>query len=69
TQSTLDLHPFGTASTIRSYGADRNRTAFRGNASLGISVGANSTLTVAYGGEVANDRSQHEINLGFRVMW
>ncbi|WP_161965820.1 autotransporter domain-containing protein [Steroidobacter cummioxidans] len=69
TQSALDLYPFAGASAFRAYSVQQDRTSYRANASLGISLGTNSMLSFGYGGEVAAHRSQQGINLGFRVVW
>jgi len=69
TQSTLDLQPFGSTSSFRSHSVQLDRTSYRANASLGISLGANAGMALSYGGDVASDRSQHEVTLGFRVVW
>ena len=69
TQSTLDLQPFGLASGFRAYGVQLDRTAVKANAALDVALSRNATLTLGYGGELANDRAQHEVSLGFRVLW
>ncbi|HWK50847.1 MAG TPA: autotransporter outer membrane beta-barrel domain-containing protein, partial [Steroidobacter sp.] len=69
TQSALDLYPFTGAPAFRAYSVQQDRTSYRANASLGISLGANSTLSLGYSGEVADQRSQHGVTLGFRVVW
>lgn len=69
TQSTLDIQPFADRPAFQTYGVQNDRTSYRANAALGVSVGSNATLSLGYGGEVASDRSHHEVTLGFRVMW
>jgi subtilase-type serine protease len=72
TQATLDLRPVAaldTASTFRSYGVDLDGTSYVLDAALDISLGERTSLAVGYGGELADDYSQHELNLGFRVVW
>jgi outer membrane autotransporter protein len=67
-QTTMDVQSFDGAA-FRSHGARQDRTSYRLNAQLGIATGSNTQVIVGYGGELAEDRSQHEVNLGFRVMW
>jgi outer membrane autotransporter protein len=68
-RSTLDLQPFSGMSSFRTYGPALDRTAYIARASLSMSLGKNASMALGYGGEFADDYSQHEGNLSFRVAW
>nr|WP_298725288.1 autotransporter domain-containing protein [uncultured Steroidobacter sp.] len=68
-RSTLDLQPFSGTSSFRTHGPALDRTAYIARASLNVSLGANASIAVGYGGEIAEDYTQHEGNLSFRVAW
>jgi outer membrane autotransporter protein len=68
-RSTLDLRPFSGMSSFRTYGPALDRTAYIARASLNVSLGANASISLGYGGEIAEDYSQHEGNLTFRMAW
>jgi fibronectin-binding autotransporter adhesin len=68
-RSMLDLQPFSDAPSFRTYGPAMDRTAYLARASLNVSLGENASVALGYGGEVADDYSQHEGNLSFRVAW
>jgi fibronectin-binding autotransporter adhesin len=69
TRSTLELQPFDGTQAFRTYGSALDRTAYVARASLDVSLGASAVLTLGYGGELADDYSQHEGNVSFRVAW
>jgi outer membrane autotransporter protein len=68
-RSTLDLQPFSDAPAFRTYGPAVDRTAYIARASLNVSLGANASVALGYGGEIADDYSQHEGNVNFRLAW
>ena len=68
-RSTIDLQPFSNMPAFRTYGPALDRTAYIARASLNVSLGANASMALGYGGEFAEDYSQHEGNLSFRVAW
>jgi uncharacterized protein with beta-barrel porin domain len=68
-RSTLDLQPFSGMSSFRTYGPALDRTAYIAHASLNVSLGANASIALGYGGEFADDYSQNEGNLSVRVAW
>ncbi|MFC4310350.1 autotransporter domain-containing protein [Steroidobacter flavus] len=68
-RSTLDLQPGNSADGFRTYGAALDRTAVVGNISLAVALGANATVSLGYGRERADNYSQHEGNLNFRIAW
>lgn len=68
-RSVLDLQPFSDAAAFRTYGPSLDRTAYTARASLNVSLGTNADLLLGYGGELADDYSQHEANLSFRIAW
>ncbi|HEY4367950.1 MAG TPA: autotransporter domain-containing protein [Steroidobacteraceae bacterium] len=67
-RSTIDLRPAGDADSFRTYGSALDRTAFAGNAAIDVVLG-NATLSLGYGGEVADDYGQHEASFNFRFAW
>jgi fibronectin-binding autotransporter adhesin len=68
-RSTLDLQPFSAAPAFRTYGPALDRTSYLARASLNVSLGDNASVALGYGGELADDYSQHEGNLNFRIAW
>jgi autotransporter-associated beta strand protein len=68
-RSTLDLQPFSGMSAFRTHGPALDRTAYIARASLNLSLGANASIALGYGGEFADDYSQNEGNLSFRFAW
>jgi fibronectin-binding autotransporter adhesin len=68
-QSTLDVQPFAGEESFRTYGVAMDRTAYLAKASLGVSLGASTALSIGYSGEIADDHTQHEANLGVRIVW
>lgn len=68
-QSTLDVQPFAGGDSFRVYGVTMDRTAYLVKASLGISLGANAAVSIGYSVELADDPTQHEANLGLRIVW
>jgi len=68
-RSTIDLQPFRDRPAFRTVGAPLDRTAYIARASLNMSLGKNASMALGYGGEFADDYSQHEGNLSFRVAW
>jgi autotransporter-associated beta strand protein len=68
-RSTLELRPFSDASAFRTSGPALDRTAYVARASLNVSLGENGSVALGYGGEIAKDYSQHEVNLSFRISW
>jgi outer membrane autotransporter protein len=68
-RSTIELQPFSNTPAFRSYGPALDRTAYIARASLSISLGANASIALGYGGEFADDYSQNEGSLSVRVAW
>ncbi|MBM0106344.1 autotransporter domain-containing protein [Steroidobacter sp. S1-65] len=68
-RSTLDLQPFSGMPSFRTHGPALDRTAYIARASLNVSLSANASLALGYGGEFADDYSQNEGNLSIRVAW
>jgi outer membrane autotransporter protein len=68
-RSTLDLRPFGDGTEFRTYGPALARNSYTAKASLDVSLGANALVTLGYGGEIADNYSQHEGSLSFRMAW
>jgi len=68
-QSTLDVQPFAGGDFFRTQSVALDRTSYIAKASLGISLGKNAGLTLGYSGELADDHSHHEANLGVRIAW
>ena len=69
TQSALDVAPVAGGNSFRAYTPSMNRTSYLANASLGVSLGANAALSIGYSGEIADDQTRHEANLGLRIEW
>ncbi len=68
-RSTLDLQPFSNMPAFRTSGPALDRTAYIARASLNVSLGANASMALGYGGEFADDYSQHGGNLSFHMAW
>jgi autotransporter-associated beta strand protein len=68
-RSTVDLQPFSDSAAFRTYGPALDRNSYTARASLDVLVARNAAVTLGYGGEIADNYSQHEGSLSFRVAW
>jgi fibronectin-binding autotransporter adhesin len=68
-RSTVDLQPFSDSAAFRTSGPALDRNSYMARASLDVAVAKHAAITLGYGGEIADNYSQHEGSLSFRVAW
>lgn len=68
-RSTVDLQPFDDSAAFRTSGPALDRNSYMARASLDVAVAKHAAITLGYGGEIADNYSQHEGSLNFRVAW
>ena len=66
-RSTVDLQPFNDSAVFRTSGPALDRNSYMARASLDGAVGKHGAIMLGYGGEIADNDSQHEGSLSFRV--
>jgi uncharacterized protein with beta-barrel porin domain len=68
-RSSIQVQPVAGTRGFQAYGSALDDTAYTADAVLNVVFNEHASLWVGYGGEVADNYSQHEVSLGVRVAW
>lgn len=68
TYSEMDVR-LGGQTPLRVRGVALERTSIALKAELAVSLGRSSSLSIGYGGELAENFSQHQVNARVQIAW